>query len=254
MRIGLLLLLIGITSFSFAQTGKPKVPSYFGVQIKPILPTQFIGNPTLTQEKEGFKTVMTQRVGYSFGGVVRVGLTKLIALETGINFNQRTFGIDMSMKDSTAIVSNRMSFVTYDIPVKALIYIRLADKWFMNTAVGADIAYNPTNVGVKTIATGNDAFQHTGFGRKVNFEFNASVGFEFRTEKNGFFYLGGTGAVPFFPIFYLRSEYQYGGVPQIRTDAEANGKVDGSYLAIEFKYFLPVVKSKGSKFQPGPIE
>lgn len=254
MRIGLMILLIGMTSFSFAQTRKPKVPSYFGVQIKPILPTQFIGNPTLTQEKEGFKTVMTQKVGYSFGGVVRVGLSKLIALETGINFNQRSFGIDMSLKDSNAYAKNTMSFVTYDIPVKALIYIRLADKWFMNTAVGADIAYNPTNVGVKTVATGNDAFQHTGLGRKVNFEFNASLGFEFRTEKKGFFYLGGTAAVPFFPIFYLRSEYQYGGVPKIRTDPQVEGKVDGSYLAIEFKYFLPVVKSKGSTFKAGPIE
>lgn len=253
MRIGLLILLIGLTSFSIGQKGKTKVPSYFGVQIKPILPTQFIGNSITTQEKEGFKTVMTQKVGYSFGGVVRVGLTKLIALETGINFNQRTFGLDMSHPDSNAFATNTMSFVTYDIPVKALIYIRLADKWFMNTAVGADISYNPTNVGVKTLATNNDAFQHTGFGRKVNFELNASIGFEFRTEKKGFFYLGGTAAVPFLPIFYLRSEYQHGGVPKIRTDAN-DGKVDGSYLAIEFKYFLPVVKSKGSPFKGGPIE
>ena len=137
MRIGLIIFLVIIGSSAFGQQGKTKVPIYFGVQVKPILPAKFIGEPTTIQETpEGCRTVMTQKLGYSFGGVVRVGLTKFINLETGINLNQRTFGLEMSYSDSNAYGTNRLRFVTYDIPVKALINIRLAEKFFMNAGVG----------------------------------------------------------------------------------------------------------------------
>lgn len=237
-----------------AQTAKVKVPSYFGFQVKPIFPTRFIGEPTLTQRVQEFETTISQRVGYSFGGVVRVGLTKFIALETGINFNQRNFNIDMAVPDSSVYGTNDLSFVTYDIPINGLVYIRLADKWFMNTSIGVAMSYNPTNVRVETIpTTGQHIFEHMGLAKKVIFELNANVGFEFRTEKNGIFYLGGSGRVPFAPIFYLRSTYRYQGY-ELQSDAQNEGKIDGSYLALEFKYFFPNIKSKGSTFKPGPIE
>lgn len=237
-----------------AQSVKTKVPSYFGFQVKPIFPTRFIGEPTLVSRVEGYETTLSQRTGYSFGGVVRVGLTKFIALETGINFNQRNFNIDMALPDSSLYEKNDMSFVTYDIPINGLIYIRLAEEWYMNTSIGVALSYNPTNVGVKTIpATGQHIFRHTGLAKKVIFELNANIGFEFRTKKSGIFYLGGSGRVPFSPVFYLYSEYTYQGY-HLETDAKNDGKVDGSYLALEFKYFFPNIKSKGSVFQPGPIE
>jgi len=241
------------SSVVFCQSPKVKVPSYFGLQVKPILPTRFIGNPELTQELNGFKTVLSQRTGYSFGAVVRAGLTKTISIETGINFNQRVFNIDMSLADSNLFLTNDMKYVSYDVPIKGLFYIRLADNWFMSTAIGGNISYNPTNVAVRTNTGGLAYFQHTGLARKVFFEFGANVGFEFRTEKNGFFYIGGVASVPFSPIFYLRSRYTYQGY-EIRTDAENTGRVDGSFLSVEFKYFFPNIKAKAKIFKEGPIE
>ena len=80
---------------------------------------------------------------------------------------------------------------------------------------------------------------------------NANVGFEFRTEKNGFFYLGGVARVPFKPLFDLYVQYDYTG-----TDYQSimHGTVDGSFLSIELKYFFPNIKNKGIQFQKGPIE
>lgn len=252
-------LIIVVTFFlcffqSLGQVKKERIPSYFGFQVKPILPTRFIGEPTLTQTKEGFTTTLSQKTGYSFGGVVRAGLTNLIAIETGINFNQRNFDIDISHPDSSLYFKNDMSFVTYDIPIKGLIYIRLAEQAFMNTAIGVNLSYNPTNIGVVTPTGGLHSFRHTGLAKKVLFELNAAIGFEYRTKKSGFFYLGATGTVPFGPIFYLRSQYDYQGTTRIQTDAENEGRVDGSYLAIEFKYFFPNIKKKGQQFLNGPIE
>lgn len=251
-----LLLFIGlclITSTSIGQTAKTKVPSYFGLQVKPILPTRFIGNPVLEQEQEGFSTTFSQKVGYSFGGVVRVGLTKLLALETGINYVERNFNIDFAVPDSNVVGSNDMSFISYSIPINGLVYIQLSEDWYMNTAIGVDLAYNPTNTEVKSFPTGQHIMHHIGLARKVNFGFNAEVGFEFRTKKKGIFYLGGIGYVPFSPLMYLRSTHQYQGYVNT-IDPEAFGKVDGSYLSIEFKYFFPNIANKGPQFQRGPIE
>lgn len=245
-------ILIFLTQFACAQTKREKVPSYFGLQVKPIFPTRFIGDPVLTQLDSGFQTTFSQRTGYSFGGVVRVGLTKLLALETGINMNQRNFDIEMAKLDSNVFATNDLSFLTYDIPINALVYIKLDERWFMNTTIGTAMSYNPTNVGVKTLPGGYHTFKHTGLAKKVIFELNAEVGFEFRTDKNGFFYLGGSGRVPFEPLFYLKSQYAYQGYI-ITVDAENQGKVDGSYLSINFKYFFPNIKNKGTQFQNGPI-
>ncbi|MEY4522158.1 MAG: hypothetical protein RIT10_1343 [Bacteroidota bacterium] len=59
---------------------KDKFPSYFGFQVRPLLPTQFIGNPLTEIKQPVFTTSLSQTVGYSIGGNVRAGLSKRIAL------------------------------------------------------------------------------------------------------------------------------------------------------------------------------
>src|SRR5690606_9698044 len=104
-------------SFVHGQMAKEKVPVYFGLQAKPIFPGVFIGTTTMDSNLDGFNTRLQQRVGYSFGAVVRVGLTKLIALETGINLNERKYQINSSVPDSNLYVESKLAYVTYDIPV-----------------------------------------------------------------------------------------------------------------------------------------
>ena len=246
--LALTFILIGSTK---AQVSKTKVPSYFGVEVKSILPTQYIGNPVLEQSINGFNTTFTQKPGYSFGGVVRVGLTKLLALETGLHLNHRNFDIDMSVPSENSYATNSLSFITYDLPINGLVYIRLAEQWFMNTAIGASISYNPTNVGVKTLPGGPHIYKHTGLAQKVIFEFGANVGFEFRTKKAGFYYLGGGARVPMQTLFYLKSQY---GQLSSNNVEEIVSDVDGSYLSISLKYFFPDIKNKGTQFKEGPIE
>lgn len=257
MRQRILVLILFLTSASavFSQTRtKTRIPSYFGLQVKPIFPTRFIGNPELSlQSVEGDDVFITtrirQKMGYSFGATVRVGLTKLIAFETGINYNQRNFDLTMSVPDSSINGVNDLSFISYDIPVNALFYIRLAEKWYMNASLGAAITFAPTNVKVNTNPTGIHYFSHTGLVEsKVGLELNANIGFEFRTEKSGFFYLGGSGRVPIKPIFTLVAEHKYKGYWTL-----VYGDVDGSYLSIDFKYFFPLIENKGQQFKGGPI-
>lgn len=248
----LLILLIAFTAFG--QKKKERVPSYFGIQVRPIFPTQFIGSSTTEfiqndDESVQFNSTLSQKTGFSFGGTVRAGLTKLIALETGINFYHRNFKIDMEIPDSSIMAANEISFISYDIPLNALFYIKLAEKWYMNASLGVSVNFKPTDVAVVTKPGGNNEFQHIGVAKnKFGFDFNANVGFEFRTEKSGFFYIGGSANVPFAPLFDMIVNYSNEGYK-----SRVIQPVDGSYLSADFKYFFPIIKNKGVQFQNGPI-
>jgi len=236
---------------------KRKVPSYFGIRISPIFPTQFIGDKSLSIEQasnDPFKitSTITQTLGYSFGGTVRAGLTKLLALETGINYNVRNFDVTMSLPDSAITADNHLTFVQYDIPINALFYIQLDDNIYMDASLGIALTYTPTNIGSVIKPANRHVFYNSGFVKnKIGLDINANLGFELRTEKSGFFYIGGSARVPFKPLFdyYLTYEYNTSSVVK-----EISGPVDGSFLAIEFKYFFPIIKNKGTQFQKGPIE
>jgi len=252
MKGRLILLFLVISISTFAQQSKVKVPSYFGFQVKPIFPAKFIGTSSIQTNVEGFHTTLRQTTGYSFGGVVRVGLTKLIALETGINLTQRTYKYDTSIPDSNVFATGRLRYLTYDIPLSALFYIRLTDKVYMNVSLGAALVYNPTVAGSKIMPDGYHDFRQYALGKKVKAEAIGNVGFEYRTEKSGIFYLGAAARIPIGPLFYLKSEYRYQGY-YLETDAENQGKVSGAYIALEVKYFFPIVKIKGSPIK-SPIE
>jgi hypothetical protein len=246
----LLLLFCSLCCLNNGFSQSAKNASYFGFQFRPILPTRFIGEPILSLSSEEFSTSIRQKTGYSFGGTVRAGITKLIAFETGINFNQRYFDINMSVADSGIYASNNLGFISYDIPLNGLVYVQLSKSIFMNASLGIAINYKPTNVGILTLPGGSFSFTHTGVtGRKTGFELNANVGFEYRTKKSGFFYIGGSGRVPFKPIFDMVAQYKYQGYKKTVI-----GSVDGSFLSIDFKYFFPHIAKNGVQFQPGPIE
>lgn len=251
MKSLLTLISILILSSSMAQVKKEKVPSYFGFQVRPIFPTRFIGDPVLELNKDGYYTKLSQKLGYSFGGTVRAGITKLIALETGINFNERHFDLEMSYADSNSYATDDLTFIEYDIPINGLVYIRLADQWYMNASLGVAMTFKPTDVRVVNKPGGYHYYSHIGLvDRKTGFALNANVGFELRTKKSGFFYIGGSGRVPFTPLFNLIADYSYQSANEIRVI----GEVDGSFLSIDFKYFFPNIKNKGQQFQDGPIE
>lgn len=250
MKLLLVLISFSLIPLGHAQVKKVRPPSYFGLQVRPVFPTQFIGTNSLSFSNDGFNTTISQRMGYSFGGTVRVGVTELIAFETGINFTQRYYDITYSVPDSNIAGTGGFGFVEYDVPLNALFYIRLSEKWYMNASLGLTASYKPTNVQTIETGTGYNQFIYTGIVRsKASIDANANFGFEFRTEKKGFFYVGGSARVPFAPLFDLVATYKWQG----KLNRSYSG-MDGSFLAIDFKYFFPNIRNKGLQFQEGPIE
>ena len=255
MKLVLSSALLIITSFSYGQGRRQRVPSYFGIQVRPLFPAKYIGDKehlfsTTDSDSIQFNSKIMQRAGYSFGATVRAGLTKLVSIETGINFYQRNFNLSVDLPDSAIYAENDMSFINYGVPINILFYIPLSERFYMNASLGASLTMKPTRIGVTTKTIGANEFHHTGIvNSKFGVALNANMGFEYRTKKSGFFYLGGSAQISMAPIFNLQTIYEHEGYK-----SAVYGDVSGSYFALDIKYFFPVINNKGVQFQHGPIE
>lgn len=232
------------------RADKERFPSYFGLQFKPLFATKFMTASQLKLRGNELSADYHQKFGFSFGGTVRVGLHKIVNLETGLNFVQRNYAIDFSVHSPTMTMNDRTDFkiVSYDIPVNALFYIRLSEEFYMNASLGASLGYIPFNVSKEYIINSFEKFIHEGrrYSRFYG-EVNGNVGFEYRTKKLGFFYLGASIKVPFKPIFRIAAAYQRSGTQEVIT-----GNVSGAYLTLDVRYYF---KNNGEKNRlRGPIE
>lgn len=249
-RIYIFTLLAVFTVSAYGQ-GRQNVENYFGFQFKPLIPFGLVGDRPFDMEQESFSTTVSPAFGYSYGGVVRVGLSDLLAIETGINYAKRNFNLDYEVADSNIVGNDDFGFVNFEVPVNFLVYIKLSRQAFMNTSIGASANYNPSNIRTDSNPSGAHLFifegQRLAF---FNFHANANVGFEYRTKENGIFYFGISGRIPFSPLMRVAAEYSYDTYELVSF-----GMVEGSTFSFDLKYFFHNQnRKKGTQFKGGPIE
>lgn len=207
----------------------------FGIQFKPIIPNRFIGTHIQEFNQDQFESYIKQKIGFSFGMVVRQGLSKNISLETGINYTQRNFDLFYEVPDSGLAGTNDVRVISYEIPLQGLIYIRLGDDLYMNTSLGVAMTLFPSDVHVRTeIPPRTDYFQQEGAYRsKIQGAMLANIGFEYRTKNAGYFYFGSSYHLPFTEIMTFAMSYEYQGGKVLSID-----NVLGSYLTFDLRYFF----------------
>lgn len=242
--------LLAINSAS-AQIYKTKPENFFGLQFKPLIPFGLVGDRALELEEENFETSIEPILGYSYGGAVRIGLTELLAIETGINYTRRNYRASYSVADSNLYANDELGYVSFDIPVNFLVYIKLGKEMFMNVSIGASGNFNASNI--KSIINPYGKHQFIFEGKRLHFfdfNANANLGFEYRTRKSGTFYLGISGKVPFSSTLAVATEYRYG-----TEGVVTRGIVEGASFSLDLKYFFHNQKrKKGTQFNKGPIE
>jgi hypothetical protein len=257
MRFSLLFSAVMIASSLLAQQPKVKkdrFPSYFGLAVSPVFPNNFVGSKTsvFKDSTSTMTTTFNQKTGIMFGASVRIGITKLISIETGIYQIRRNFDVDVSIPDSNVFGKKSLGFVNYDIPVNALVYVQLAEKWYMNAALGLSINQYPSDVRDTILPGGKNYLEVQG--RRVertHFSSNAGIGFEYRTKKAGTFYLGAAGKITFRPIMLGVGIMHQAGTSERLVSV---GRINGGYFSLDFRYYIPTVRLKGPQYQKGPIE
>jgi hypothetical protein len=232
------------------ESNRKTYPDYFGIQYRPLIPINAFGaGPLELADTFGVhNSIISPEFGFSAGGVIRAGFSERFAIETGIHMVRRNYRTEYFVPDSNLMAETTIRNISYDIPVNFLIYVKVNSWLYINAAFGNSFIFFPSNTATQTNTLPHNYRTESLMFRWVRIALNANAGVEFRTESDGFFYLGASFHRPYNPIYAFRTTYQY-----INDPVRAGGAMNGTFFSLDLKYFFPVIKSKGSPFQEGPL-
>lgn len=231
--------------FSFLSASAQEKVLTAGVQIRPFFSNKFFKTGPQTKDSSNVSFTVTPKGGYSAGGIIRYGVSNTLSFETGINFIKRPHDVGLVKTIDGSIinkVSTDFSAISYEIPANMLVFIQLSERLFMDVALGVSLDFYPSN-----LSTRGEYFNH--YSIRKNWMFpavNASIGYEWRTEKSGFFYLGSSYHNPLNDIFITTIGYYEDG----RYKTGQQFLLSGNYLSVDFRYFFhqdPLKKQKKKK-------
>jgi len=254
------IVILGLLLLMFDRVSAQMVDNYqsitAGAQFSPIFPASFLGTGSQSTQNSEYSVSVNPKFGFSTGMVVRYAFHKRLALETGLNFVQRKYDLDIKRDSVFGIsgitprpdYSSRTDFtiIGYEHPIKLLVFVRLAEKLYMNAAGGFQFTFYPSDI----FTTDEDSrpndqhFKHSSIrlgldgksGEDGFFHMGgiANLGMEYRTKKAGYFYLGATYHIPFADIY--RSKFQY-----VQDDYNSEVQLiqlKGTYFTFDVKYFF----------------
>ena len=169
-------------------------------------------------------------LGYSWGAVIRRGITNTISFETGISYIKRNYKYTLTDLDSNFTGITEFGLVSYEIPINGLVYIRLGERFYMNNSLGVSLDMYASNV---QSGSDDDFAQFTATRKWMQPALNANIGLEYRTKESGFLFLGFTYHNPFSNIAASQLNY--------RKNAEIHAfvtELKGGYLTLDFRYFF----------------
>lgn len=206
--------------------------STLGLQIKPVASIAYF-DPVSTVEREHLLGTVDLQGGFAFGMSVRVGLTKAISLETGLGQISRRYNYTITNDTSGYSETGTIRYVGYELPVTGLVYIRLGERTWMNTALGVSMDFYPSDV--ESLLEEGSIFI---FRRNwAQFGVLGNLGVEYRTDKSGIFYLGATFHRPFNDMALADLTYTYLGPPAVRRFGMRT-PLSGSYLTVDLRYYF----------------
>jgi hypothetical protein len=236
-KITFLLCLIFLSGKIFGQNSTAN-EFKFGFQLRPIIPNAYLNTDIETATSPNFSYSAKSNVGISFGAIIRKPLGKFWNLETGLNFVKRSYSLNFDLNDSVQVSSKQnMTFIAYEIPIQALIYVRLGKSWYMNASAGISIDFFPSETETfsfeKVDSSYYDFSQKTYRIKWSALAAQSNLGFEYRTEKQGYYYFGASFHRPFGRIAGTQ-----GLVESTSGSDRLWLSLSGSYFSLDLKYFL----------------
>jgi hypothetical protein len=200
-----------------------------GFQFKPIFSSKFFNTGKESQSVNGIDFSIEPRSGYCLGMVIRKGFTPTISLETGINYVRRNYSMTLDV-DSMPFVEDNFKIIGYEIPVQGLVFIQLSDKIYMDVAMGVSLDFYPSDILTLGEYWGHSSDRKNWYSSAII----ANLGWEYRTESSGYFYLGASYHRPF--NFIYRSFIRYPNIGAVNT--ETSFDLQGNYLTFDVRYFF----------------
>ncbi len=227
LKLSLLIILLCLLFVSNAYSQENVTT--LGLQIKPIIETGIIGQGSFFVDQTPLSVQVNPKTGMSFGMVIRHGVSKAFSVEGGINRVTRNYQYLFRDNEIDYEESLEFGYVNYEIPLKALVFVQLGDKLYLNNSLGPSIDMYASDV------TSGDVFlqQITRRGAWVKIALEANLGLEYRTRKSGYIYFGATYHNPFTRV--ARSTIRY---TTSSAERYVSYDLDGGYLTLDFKYYF----------------
>jgi len=221
-----LILLLVVTNLLKAQ----KDVTTFGIQFKPIISSEIINTGPQSKEEGNVAFTISPKSGYSFGMVVRKGISKQFSIEGGINFTQRNFDLDINHTLTGFEGNSDFRYIIYEIPLLGLVYVQLGERSYLNNAFGIAMNFLPSDWD-----SFDDYFEHLSLRRSwFVTSLMANMGFEYRTYDKGIIYAGLSYHRPFSPITDAIVQYQ----GDFENGEISSFEILGNYLTIDLRYFF----------------
>lgn len=219
------------THLAFGQIEKGE--SIFGIQFRGIIPVSYLNAGEQTISNDSIDFSISSASGFSIGAIVRHNFSKMFTIETGINYVSRRYSFNFKQNIQNIDDNSSVNLVSYEVPIQWLLFIRLGDQFYMNTLFGFSFDFYPSDV-TKTREKYAYIIIRDSW---VNFSLLASIGFEYRTKKSGYFYLGGSLHYPFSDVSFVRVSY----IPDPNDSnnfVNLDTKLSGTYFSIDIRYFF----------------
>ncbi len=242
-RAGFLIAILLLNLHAIAQLNV----TTFGLQVKPMVPSKFFGTGPEFATSENLSISFTPKFGLNLGMVIRRGLTKNWSFETGINMVQRNYELEFQHPFLKSNQLLKFRYIGYEIPLQALIYVRLTDKLWMNASGGVSLDIYPSDVRSNNSlfqdTTAVDFQQLTIKNNWIQLSLLVNYGFEWRTKEDGYFYFGASFHRPFSDIGYTVASLSINN----NQTASLVYALKGSYLTADFRYFFHEKPEKRKK-------
>jgi len=210
-----------------------KGENIFGIQVRGIIPVSFLNAGELAVSNDSITFSMSSASGYSVGGIIRHNFSKMFTLETGIHYVSRNYSFNFKHNIQGIDDNSSVNLVSYEVPVQWLLFIRLGERFYMNTLFGVSLDFYPSDV-----TKNRDKYRYIIVRDSwINVALTASIGFEYRTKKSGYFYLGGSLHYPLSDIGFVRVSY----IPDINDLSDfvnLDVALSGTYFSVDLRYFF----------------
>lgn len=203
----------------------------FGLQLKPVFAMPYF-DPLTELQRPDLRGTIELEGGIAYGMSVRVGLTRIISIETGIGQIQRRYTFSLSNDTSGYHESGNVRYVGYEIPITVLAYIRTGERTYMNAALGFSADLYPSDVQSEL----DQGFVYLFRNNWVQPGVVGNLGWEYRTEKSGIFYIGATFHRPFGDMAI--ADLTFWDVRRNFLPYPMRGALNGGYLTADLRYYF----------------
>jgi len=237
------------------QLGAQERKAAFGFQVEPVMPSALF-RITTDEVRVGDILFTTEpKPGFAFGAYLSFNISPRFLIESGINHMSRAYRI--SVRDNDFRESLDFRVVNFEIPLNLTYYIRLGSQLYMGHSAGFSFQFLPSDLRSsidEKDSSGNRIFSMEQFSRRKYWmmpAFKGGIGLEYRTQDNGFFYIGPSYRL-FTELYWSQLFYNRGAVDIQNLEI----KPIGDYFGITIRYvFEPtelLTREKKNKQQQPP--